>query len=46
MCFETHPEGRIGYRERTRRNGRLGHIHRVDDRYGHEVDAPMAYLIR
>ena len=33
-----YPEGRIGYRERARRNGRLGDIHSVDDRYDHDID--------
>jgi hypothetical protein len=31
-------EGRIGYREWARRNGRLGDIHSLDDRYDHDVD--------
>jgi hypothetical protein len=35
-------EGRIGYREWARRNGRLGDIHSVDDRYDHDVDELMA----
>jgi hypothetical protein len=35
ICFA---EGRIGYREWARRNGRLGDIHSVDDRYDHDVD--------
>ena len=39
---ETHSEERIGYREWTRRNGRLGDIHSVDDRYDHNIDEPMA----
>jgi len=35
ICFA---EGRIGYREWARRNGRLGDIHSLDDRYDHDVD--------
>ena len=35
LWSETHSEGRIGYREWARRNGRLGDIHSIDDRYGH-----------
>ena len=31
-------EGRIGYREWARRNGRLADIHSLDDRYDHDVD--------
>jgi hypothetical protein len=31
-------EGRIGYRKWARRNGRLGEIHSIDDRYDHDVD--------
>jgi hypothetical protein len=31
-------EGRIGYREWARRNGRLADIHSIDDRYDHDVD--------
>jgi hypothetical protein len=38
-CFA---EGRIGYREWARRNGRLGAIHSIDDRYDHDVDELMA----
>jgi hypothetical protein len=38
-CFA---EGRIGYREWARRNGRLGDIHILDDRYDHDVDELMA----
>ena len=45
----THPEGRTGHRERTRRNDRPGDIHSADDRYDHDVDELMAehviYLI-
>jgi hypothetical protein len=29
-------EGRIGYREWARRNGRLTDIHSIDDRYAHD----------
>src|SRR5215211_684822 len=32
ICFA---EGRIGYREWARRNGRLGDIHAIDDRLDH-----------
>jgi hypothetical protein len=35
-------EGRIGYREWACRNGRLGDIHSIDDRYDHDVDELMA----
>jgi hypothetical protein len=35
-------EGRIGYREWARRNGRLGDIHSIDDRYDHDIDEFMA----
>ena len=35
-------EGRIGYREWARRNGRLYDIHSLDDRYDHDVDELMA----
>jgi hypothetical protein len=35
-------EGRIGYREWARRNGRLGVIHSLDDRYDLDVDELMA----
>jgi len=34
--------GRVGYREWARRNGRLGDIHSLDDRYDHDVDELMA----
>jgi hypothetical protein len=34
-------EERTGYREWARRNGRLGDIHSVDDRYLHDVDELM-----
>jgi hypothetical protein len=40
ICFA---EGRIGYREWARRNGRLGdEIHSMDDRYDHDIDELMA----
>jgi len=39
ICFA---EGRIGYREWARRNGRLGDIHSIDDRYDHDIDELMA----
>jgi hypothetical protein len=42
LFSETHPEGRIGYREWARRNSRLGDIHSADDRYDHDVDKLMA----
>ena len=35
-------EGRIGYREWARRNGRLEDIHSIDDRYDHDIDELMA----
>ena len=35
-------EGRIGYREWARRNGRLGDIHSREDRYDHDIDELMA----
>ena len=35
-------EGRMGYREWARRNGRLHDIHALDDRYDHDVDELMA----
>jgi hypothetical protein len=35
-------EGRIGYREWARRNGRLADIHSIDDRYDHDIDERMA----
>jgi hypothetical protein len=35
-------EGRIGYREWARRNGRLDDIHSLDDRLDHDVDELMA----
>jgi hypothetical protein len=38
-CFA---EGRIGYREWARRNGRLADIHSIDDRYDHDIDELMA----
>ena len=39
ICFA---EGRIGYREWARRNGRLEDIHSIDDRLDHDVDELMA----
>ncbi|HEY6581548.1 MAG TPA: hypothetical protein VIZ60_10520 [Rubrobacter sp.] len=39
ICFAG---GRIGYREWARRNGKLGDIHSIDDRYDHDVDELMA----
>ncbi len=39
ICFA---EGRIGYREWARRNGRLADIHSIDDRLDHDIDEPMA----
>jgi hypothetical protein len=41
-CSETHSEGRIGYREWTRRNDRLVAIHSVDDRLVHDIDELIA----
>jgi hypothetical protein len=38
-CFA---EGRIGYREWARRNGRLGDIHSIDDRFDHDIDELLA----
>jgi hypothetical protein len=35
-------EGRIGYRDWARRNGRLYGIHSLDDRYDHDIDELMA----
>ncbi len=35
-------EGRIGYREWARRNGRRCEIHSLDDRYDHDVDELIA----
>ena len=35
-------EGRIGYREWARRNGRLGEIHSLEDRYDHDIDELLA----
>jgi hypothetical protein len=34
ICFA---EGRIGYREWARRNGRLADIHSLDDCYDHDI---------
>jgi hypothetical protein len=42
LASGTHPKERIGYREWTRRNGRLGDIHSVDNRYDHDVDELLA----
>jgi len=42
LYSRTYPEGRIGYREWARRNGTLGGIHSVDDRYDHNVDELIA----
>jgi hypothetical protein len=39
ICFA---EGRIGYREWARRNGRLAYIHSIYDRYDHDVDELIA----
>jgi len=39
ICFA---EGRIGYREWARRNGRLGEIHSIDDRYDHDIEELIA----
>jgi hypothetical protein len=38
-CFA---EGRIGYREWARRNGRLADIHSEDDRLDHDIDELLA----
>ena len=35
-------EGGIGYREWASRDGRLGEIHSVDDRYDHDIAELMA----
>jgi hypothetical protein len=35
-------EGRVGYREWARRNGRLADIHSLDDRLDHDIDELMA----
>src|SRR5215211_512933 len=35
-------EGRIGYREWARRNGRLEDIHSLDDRLDHDIDELLA----
>jgi hypothetical protein len=43
ICFA---EGWIGYREWARRNGRLGDIHSIDDRYDHDVDEFMGVIPR
>jgi hypothetical protein len=34
-------DGHVGYREWARKNGRLGDIHSLDDRYDHDVDELM-----
>jgi hypothetical protein len=34
-------DGRVGYREWARKNGRLGDIHSLDDHYDHDVDELM-----
>jgi hypothetical protein len=39
ICFA---EGRIGYREWARRNGRLADIHSLDDCLDHDIDELMA----
>jgi hypothetical protein len=39
---ESFAEGRIGYREWARKNGRLGDIHSLDDRYDHDIDELIA----
>ena len=35
-------DGRAGYREWARTNGRLEYIHSIDDRYYHDIDELMA----
>src|SRR5919199_3779647 len=35
-------EGRMGYREWARKNGRLEDIHSIDDRFDHDIDELMA----
>jgi len=35
-------EGRIGYREWARKNGRLNDIHSIEDRLDHDVDELLA----
>jgi hypothetical protein len=37
----TFAEGRIGYREWARRNGRLADIHNIEDRFDHDMDELM-----
>ena len=39
ICFA---EGRIGFREWARRNGRLADIHSIHDRLDHDIDELMA----
>jgi len=34
-------EGRIEYREWARRNGRVGEIHTIDDRFDQDIDELM-----
>jgi hypothetical protein len=34
-------DGRVGYRDWARKNGRLGDIHSLDVRYDHDVDELM-----
>jgi hypothetical protein len=38
-------EGRTGYREWARRNGRLGDIHSLDDRFDHDVDETHGVIV-
>ncbi len=38
----TFADGRTGYRELARRNGRLADIHSIDDRLDHDIDELMA----
>jgi hypothetical protein len=38
----TFADGRTGYRELARRNGRLADIHSIDERYDHDIDELMA----
>jgi hypothetical protein len=39
---ELRPGTHIWHREWVRRNGRLGDIHSIDDRYDHDIDELMA----
>jgi hypothetical protein len=41
VCVATFAEGRMGYREWARRNGRLTDIYSIDYRYDHDVDELM-----